>query len=91
MELTTTNVERMIKRAIAEDRIIRGLDKTIKMAKLGKAELVVVANNCKGKDDLIHVAKLSDIPLFEYPGDNMDLGELCRKPYSVSALAIKGE
>lgn len=91
MELTTTNVERMIKRAIAEDRIIRGLDKTMKAAKLGQAELLVVANNCKGKDDLIHAAKLSDIPLFEYPGDNMDLGELCRKPYSVSALAIKGE
>jgi large subunit ribosomal protein L30e len=91
MNLTASDVERAIKRALAEDRLVRGLERTRAAARLGKAELLVVSSNCKARDDIVYLGKLSNIPVFVYPGDNMELGELCRKPYSVSALAIKGD
>lgn len=91
MKLNIADVEKRIKKALQSGNVILGLNETIRMAKLGKADLLVISNNCPKKDDLLYYAKLSNINVFVFPGTNIDLGETCRKPYSVSALAIKEE
>lgn len=91
MKLNVSDVEKRIKRAVAEGNVTVGINETLRLAKLGKANLLVISNNCPIKDELLYYAKLSDISVFVYPGSNIELGEICRKPFSVSALAIKEE
>ena len=59
-------------------------DSAVKAVKGGKAQMVVLARNCPCKDltgDL-------DVKVHVYDGNNMELGALCGKPFSVSALVI---
>ena len=65
----------------------------IKAAKLGKAKLIVIAENAPKelKDDIIYYSKLSKIPTYIYKGTSVDLGTLCGKPFMVAAVIIYDE
>ena len=86
MELT-----KLIKEKIKQDKIIIGYKTVIKSLKSDKPELVVVAvNTPKDKKKMVELnAKISKVQVKEYPKDNVNLGLLCGKPFSVSVLAIK--
>ena len=61
-----------------------GVDQTTKAVKDGKAQMVVLARNCPSaalKGDI-------GVKVHVYDGNNMELGALCGKPLSVSALVI---
>ena len=79
------DIGRALKSAIATGEVAFGVDQTEKAVKSGKAQMVILANNCPsealtGSDIGVKVH------LFE--GNNMELGALCGKPFSVSALAV---
>jgi large subunit ribosomal protein L30e len=40
---------------------------------------------------VLRYARLSNIPVYIYPGTSRELGTLCAKPFVVSALAIVDE
>ncbi len=83
-------IENELRAAIRTGKVIIGSNKTIKYLKLGKAKLVVIASNTPPhiKKDIKYYAKLSNTPVYEYEGTNMELGAICGKPFSVAALAI---
>ncbi len=70
--------------------VVIGSKKTLKLVLHGKARLVVLANNAPPelKRDIEYYAKLSNIPVFRFPGTNMELGALAGKPFGIAALAI---
>ena len=74
-----------MKSAIATGEVAFGVDQTEKAVKAGKAQLVIVARNCPS-------AALTSgdigVKVFTYDGNNMELGAICGKPFSVSALAV---
>lgn len=78
------DISRALKTAITTGKVEFGIDQTEKAVKAGKAQMVVLARNCPSKmlnGDL-------GVKVHVYDGNNMELGALCGKPFSVSALVI---
>ncbi len=90
MSLSVTDFGRELQRVLKTGTVAIGSKKTIQLVKLGKTKLVVVARNAPPeiKSDIKYYAKLSNIPVYEFPGTNMELGAICGKPFSIAALAI---
>jgi large subunit ribosomal protein L30e len=67
-----------------------GFNQSRKLVMLGKAKAVVTAANAPPhvKRDLKYYAKLSNIPVIEFPGTNFELGALIGKPFGVSSMVI---
>ncbi|MGC8495682.1 MAG: 50S ribosomal protein L30e [Candidatus Micrarchaeia archaeon] len=79
-----------IRLAVDSGKVAIGANKVVDSIKANEAKLVVVAK--KGDkviiEDITHMAKISDIKVVEFDGDSMQLGAVCGKPFSVSALSI---
>ena len=77
--------------AVRTGKVLLGSKSTIKAAKLGKAKLIVVAENCPAhiRADIEYYARLSGIPVVEFGGSSWDLGQVCGRPHMVAALTIK--
>lgn len=67
-----------------------GTNQSKKLVMLGKAKAVIIASNAPPdvKKDLKYYAKLSNIPVLEFPGTNFELGALIGKPFSVSSMVV---
>lgn len=80
------------KKAIAQARekkkLVLGTDRTLKLLKTSKVKLVAVANNSPLSEEVKHHAKLAGVELYPFPGSGFDLGELCKRPFAVSTLAV---
>lgn len=76
---------RALKAAISTGRVDFGIEQTEKAVNSGEAKLVIVSRNCPS--DFLKL-KDHDVKVHEYGGNNMELGALCGKPFSVSALAV---
>ena len=84
--LTSTEIKKMIK---AKDLII-GTKRTIKNLKLGKIDKVIISSNCTDAviNDLKHYTSLSKTESIRVNYPNDELGVICKKPFSISVLAI---
>ncbi len=82
-----------MKAALRTGVVKLGAKQTIKLLKLGKAKAAIVAHNAppEVRRDVLRYARLSNIPVYIYPGTSRELGTLCAKPFVVSALAIVDE
>ena len=78
------DIGRALKSAISTGKVEFGLEQTTKAVKDGKAQMVVLARNCPSSD----LKGETGVKVHVYDGNNMELGALCGKPFSVSALAI---
>lgn len=78
------DISRALKSAITTGKVEFGVDQTVKAVKDGKAQMVILARNCPSAE---LTGKL-DVKVHVYNGNNMELGALCGKPFSVSALVI---
>ena len=85
------DIERGIRVAVDTGKVILGSKKTIQAIKLGNGELVVIAENTpkNTKEDIEIYAKLSDIPVYTFEGSSVELGSVCGKPFTVSALIVQ--
>ena len=78
------DISKALKAAITTGHVEFGVDQTEKAVKAGKAQMVILAENCPSemlKGDI-------GVKVHVYEGNNMELGALCGKPFSVSALAV---
>jgi large subunit ribosomal protein L30e len=80
------------KKKIADAReskkLILGTQQTIKFLKSGKVKFVAFASNSPSVADIKYYTELAGVELFPYPGDGLSLGELCKRPFSISTLAV---
>ncbi|MCL5099579.1 MAG: 50S ribosomal protein L30e [Candidatus Marsarchaeota archaeon] len=67
-----------------------GVNKVIDSIKDNSAKLIVLAEKNKPQtaNDISHLAKVAGISVIVFPGNSMELGAVCGKPYSVSVLSI---
>ena len=78
------DISKALKAAITTGHVEFGVDQTEKAVKAGKAQMVILAKNCPSemlRGDI-------GVKVHVYEGNNMELGALCGKPFSVSALAV---
>jgi len=91
MSFSMAELAKAISMAVRTGKVLLGSKSTIKAAKLGKAKVIVVAENCPAhiRADIEYYARLSGIPVVEFKGSSWDLGHVCGKPFMVAALAVK--
>ncbi|WP_324735535.1 50S ribosomal protein L30e [Thermococcus sp. SY098] len=79
-----------LRKALETGKVVIGSNKTVKLAKIGGAKLIIVAKNApkEVKEDIYYYAKLSNIPVYEYEGTSVELGTVLGKPFVVASLAI---
>jgi large subunit ribosomal protein L30e len=80
-----TDISRSLKTALATGKVKFGLAETRKAMKSGSAKLVVVSENCPDGELL---SGRIGIKRVVFPGDNIELGAACGKPFAVSSLVI---
>ena len=78
------DIGRALKSAITTGQVEFGVGQTEKAVKSGKAQMIILARNCQS--DLLKSE--TKVKVHVYEGNNMELGALCGKPFSVSALAV---
>ncbi len=78
------DISRALKSAITTGKVEFGVEQTKKAVKDGKAQMVILARNCPAKELTGDLGVKTHV----YEGNNMELGALCGKPFSVSALVI---
>ena len=82
-----------IKKMIKSGNVILGTERTIKNLKLGKVQKILVSSNCPAnvEKDINYYAVLSGAEFYKLNYSNEELSVICKKPYSISVLAlIKG-
>lgn len=78
------DISKALKAAITTGKVEFGADQTEKALKAGKAQMIVLARNCPSET----LKTQTDVKVHIYEGNNMELGALCGKPFSVAALAV---
>ncbi|MBI2653938.1 50S ribosomal protein L30e [Candidatus Woesearchaeota archaeon] len=79
-----------IKKMMKAGNVLIGTERTIKKLKLGKVHKVLVSANCpmRVEKDINYYAGLSGAELHKLDYQNDELGVICKKPYSISVLAV---
>ena len=78
------DIGRALKSAISTGKVEFGVDQTTKAVKDGKAQMVILSRNCPSEELRGNLG----VKVHVFEGNNMELGALCGKPFSVSALVI---
>ena len=79
-----------IRRAVETGKVILGSRQTLRLLKLGKGKLVIVASNCPKelREAVEYYCKLTGIKLYPFPGGSVELGVVVGKPYPVSLMTV---
>ena len=79
-----------IRLAVESGKVDFGSRKGLKSGILGKTKLFVLASNTPMdvRDSIVKYSKASEIPIIIFEGNNMELGSICGKRFSVSVLSI---
>ncbi len=82
-----------IKKHLKKKDLIIGSKQVIKNLKLDKIKKVFLASNppAEVEEDINYYAKLTNTPVIKLDIPNNELGAVCRKQYSIAALAILKE
>jgi large subunit ribosomal protein L30e len=85
------DLNKAIASTVKTGKVWFGANNATKNVKMGKAKLVVIAENCPKeiREDIEYYCKLSKISMIIYKGTSLDLGAICGKPFMVSALTIR--
>jgi len=81
-----SDVESVIRKALKSGKYYIGSRRTIKALKKGEAKAVVVSKNCP--EEILQKIKGFNVPVLVFNGTNMQLGEFCRKPFSIASMVI---
>lgn len=91
MQRGKIDVNKHLEIAVKTGKVSFGVREAIDAARFAKAKLLILAANCPEthKQDIVHYAKQSAVPIFTYSGSSIDLGAACLKPFMVAALTIR--
>lgn len=81
------DIQKELNRLLATGQLYLGAKEALKHS--DDAKLFIVAYNCPEKQAVLEAA--DDTPVFLYQGSGMHLGNLCRKPFSVSVISVVDE
>lgn len=83
-------IEKVIKDAIAANKYKSGVRAVLQSTKSSK--LVIVSKSMESGDraKLDEQAKSAGVAIYEFPGNSVQLGKMCNKPFRVTAIAFKG-
>ena len=77
-------IARELKKIMKSGKVYLGMKQAKKAIEKGEAKLIIVASNAP--ENLS-----ADVPILKFDGDGFELGALCGKPFSVSAVTVISE
>ena len=79
-----------IKKLLKSGNVVIGTEKTLKSLKFGRVQKVLVSSNCPAsvEKSINYYAGLSGAELHKIDYANDELGVICKKPFSISVLAL---
>ena len=82
-----------IRRAVDTGKVLFGTREAEKSLKNGSGKLIIIASNCPQlvREKLVSFAENGKTPHFAFQGTGLDLGSVCGKPFTVSAMVIEDE
>ncbi|NIA10220.1 MAG: 50S ribosomal protein L30e [Nitrospiraceae bacterium] len=80
------DIAKELNRVLATGKVYMGFKEAIRSK---DAKMFIVSNDCPRKKEIMSVA--GDKPVFVYKGGSVDLGNVCKKPFSISVMAIVDE
>ena len=91
MQTAKVDVTKQIQIAVKTGKVALGVKEALDAARFARAKLLIVASNCPAqyRTDIVQYAKQSSVPIFDFPGNSVDLGAACLKPFVVAVLTIK--
>lgn len=80
----------VIRRVVETGEVRMGSRSVGKELGTGKPKLVIVSSNCPKalRTGITAAAGAAKVPLYPFTGTSLELGEICRKPFPISAMAI---
>jgi len=80
-----------IKRIVRSKKVIIGTERTLKKIRTGKVKKVLLSANCPEsvKKDILRYQKISPFEVIPLQYQNDEMGNLCKKPFAVSVLAVQ--
>ena len=84
------DINKEIRQAVDNGKVILGANKSLKAVKLGQAKLAIVASNCSSEvlADIKRYGELANIPVHIFGRDSAELGVACGKLFLVSVLTV---
>lgn len=85
------DVNKQIRMAVKTGKVGFGSKDALASSASARAKLIILAKNVRepDKDDIIHFAEQSMVPIYVYQGSSLDLGAVCEKPFPVSAIVVR--
>lgn len=82
-----------IRRAVDTGKVEFGTKESVHALRHGEGQLLVIAQNTPELvvEDLKHLAKLAEIPVYLFAGNGHELGSVCGKPFVISTLLVREE
>ena len=79
-----TDLNKVFRSVLSTGKVVIGAKQTLDAVKNGKAQVVVVSSNC------LETTKngLKGVPAINFPGNGMELGIACGKPFSITSFAV---
>ena len=79
-----------IKKIIKAGNVVLGTQRAVKSLRLGKVEKIMVSSNCPARveKDINYYAGLTGTEFHKLDFPNDELGVICKKPFSISVLAV---
>jgi large subunit ribosomal protein L30e len=80
-----------IRDAASAGKTALGTKVTLKLIKTGKATSVVIANDCpkEMREQVSKATAKKKVVVEDFTGTSEELGEICKKMFSVAVLALK--
>ncbi len=84
------DLSRDIRLAVDSGKAALGINSTLGSINSNTSKLIIIASKNKGDrvNDIMHLAKISNVKVQLFEGTPMNLGVVCGKPFSVSAISI---
>jgi len=77
--------------AVKTGKVGFGSKDAITSTGFARAKMIILAKNIReaDRDEILHNAGQSEIPVYVFPGSSLDLGAVCEKPFPVSAIVVR--
>jgi len=82
-------LEKVIKDAVAADKYKSGVKEVMQSVKGSKLIIVSQSVESAERAKLEEQAKASNVAVYQFPGNSVQLGKLCNKPFRITAIALK--
>ena len=84
-------IEKDIKDALKEDKLLMGKKSVMKAIKTGAIKYVLCPSNCskEAEEAIGYYSRNFGVEVRRFEGSSRQLGEMCGKPFNIMLLGIK--